>query len=65
MKEGFTISGTLLRKVRRTPGAFLNTLHQSWKDLLMKKVRAAIDCQRQIIREIHQKKGGITSYDIN
>jgi len=54
-----------MRKDRRTPGAFFNLLHQSWADLPMEKVRAAIDCQRKIIREIFQNKGGITSYDID
>ena len=54
-----------MRKDRRTPGAFFNLLQKSWADLSMEKVRAAIDCQRKIIREIFEKKGGITSYDID
>ena len=33
---------------RRTPGGFLNDIDTSWKTLPMKKVRAAIDAQRQI-----------------
>ena len=48
---------------RKTPGGFLNVLEESWIDLPMKKVRAAIDQQRKILKEIKIQKGGRTRFD--
>ena len=48
---------------RRREGGFMNDLDKSWENLPMRKIRAAIDCQRKIIREMHRMKGAITTYD--
>ena len=48
---------------RKTPGGFLNVLEETWEALPMSKVRAAIDEQRKILKEIKVKKGGRTRFD--
>lgn len=48
---------------RKTPGGFLNVLKESWDALPMKKIQAAIDAQRKILKEIKIQKGGRTRFD--
>ena len=43
----------------------MNLLEKSWEDMPMTKVRAAIDVQRNILREVYKNKGGITRYDVD
>jgi len=43
----------------------MNLLQKSWEDMPMKKVRADIDVQRKILREVFENQGQITRYDVD
>ena len=43
----------------------MNDLEESWEQLPMRKVRAAIDAQRKILRLVKENNGGRTTYDTN
>merc|ERR1712080_198162 len=48
---------------RKTGGGFLNEIENSWEEMPMSKVRAAIDVQRKIHLEILKCAGKCTKYD--
>ena len=51
------------REDRKTPGGFINDINESWANMPLSKIRAAIDVQRDILQEIHRAKGACTKYD--
>lgn len=62
-KDGLYDRWNSRRSKRRTGGGFMNDLENSWQEMPMKKVRAAIDVQRKIHLAILASQGKMTKYD--